>query len=107
VAGSVRYDGQPVAVGTITFLPMDEKGVKCGGRIADGRYTIEPRFGPMAGPHRVEIHWARPTGKKKKNEFGEVFDVTQEGLPAKYNTKSKLTAQVKAEANTIDFDLEK
>jgi hypothetical protein len=59
------------------------------------------------GPHRVQIRWAKPTGNKNKNEFGEVFDVTTEELPAKYNKQSKLTAQIKAEANKIDFDLEK
>jgi hypothetical protein len=107
VEGTVTYDGQPLPVGTITFLPTGEKGVKCGDRIANGHYKIEPRFGPMPGPHRVEIHWAKPTGKKYKNEFGEVFDLTREGLPEKYNTHSVLTAVIQSGANTVNFGLEK
>jgi hypothetical protein len=107
VQGMVKYDGEPIAIGTITFLPTEGKGVKCGGRIENGRYTVEPRFGPTPGLHRVEIHWARPTGRKYKNEFGEVFDVTEEGLPDKYYKNSTLTATIEPRANVIDFSLER
>jgi hypothetical protein len=86
VEGTVTYGGQPIPLGTITFLPEGGKGIKCGGRIENGHYQVEPRFGPMAGPHRVEIRWAKPTGKKYKNAFREEFDVTQEGLPDKYTS---------------------
>jgi hypothetical protein len=107
VEGTVTYAGQPVGVGTITFLPTSEQGIKCGGRIENGRYKVEPKFGPVPGPHRVEVRWARPTGKKYRNEFKEEFDVTQEGLPAKYHADSVLTATIRPGANVIDFDLEK
>jgi hypothetical protein len=103
----VTYAGQPIPIGTITFLPADQKGIKCGGRIENGRYEIEAEFGPMPGTHRVEIRWAKPTGQKYKNEFGEVFDRTQEGLPDKYHAKSILTAEIKPGANTLDFNLDK
>jgi hypothetical protein len=107
VRGMVTYAGEPIAIGTITFLPTGEKGVKCGGRIENGRYEVEPRFGPMPGPHRVEIHWSRPTGQKYKNEFGEVFDKTQEGLPDKYHAKSILTATIEPGSNVFNYSLEK
>jgi hypothetical protein len=106
VEGSVRYAGVPIAVGTITFMPVGEGGIKCGGRIENGHYQVEPQFGPVAGLHRVEIHWAKPTGKSYKNEFGEVFDVTEEGLPEKYHAKSILTRTVKSGPNVFDFELE-
>jgi hypothetical protein len=107
VQGTVTYDGQPIPVGTITLLPTGEKGIKCGGRIENGHYQIEPRFGPMPGPHRVEIRWAKPTGKKYKNAFGEVFDVTSEGLPDKYHAHSRLTAMIKSGANVLNLSLAK
>jgi len=107
VKGTVTYAGQPLAVGTITFVPTGEKGIKCGGRIENGQYQIEPPFGPMPGPHRVEIRWTKPTGKKYKNEFGEVFDVTREGLPDKHHKQSTLTATIHAGMNVLDFNLEK
>jgi hypothetical protein len=107
VEGLVTYDGEPIAIGTIAFLPKEEKGIKCGGRIENGRYIIEAQFGPVPGPHRVEIHWAKPTGVKYKNEFGEVFDRTKEGLPDKYHSKSTLSADIKSGTNTLDFKLDK
>ena len=107
VAGLVTYDGEPIPIGSIAFLPVDEKGIKAGGRIENGRYKLEAEFGLMPGPHRVEIHWLKPTGKKYKNEFGEEFDRTQEGLPGKYHKDSVLTAEIKSGGNVIDFALEK
>ena len=107
VEGTVTYDGQPIPLGSITFLPLGEGGIKSGDRIVNGVYKVEPRFGPMPGPHRVEIRWNKPTGKKYKNEFGEELDRTQEGLPGKYHTNSILTAEIKPGKNIIDFHLEK
>lgn len=107
VEGSVTYDGEPIPIGTISFLPTGETGIKCGGRIENGRYKVDADFGPMPGPHRVEIRWAKPTGQKYKNEFGEVFDRTREGLPEKYHSNSTLTADIKSGANNLDFNLHK
>ena len=107
VEGTIKYDGEPIGVGTITFLPAAQPGITCGGRIENGRYKIEPEFGPMPGQHHVEIRWAKPTGKKYHNEFKEEFDVTREGLPDKYHANSILTATIKPGSNTINFDLEK
>ena len=36
-----------------------------------------------------------------------MLDMTEEGLPEKYNTKSDLKAEVKPGSNTIDFHLPK
>jgi hypothetical protein len=107
VEGLVTYGGEPIPIGTITFLPAGDKGIKCGGRIENGRYKVEAKFGPLPGPHRVEIRWAKPTGEKYKNEFGEVFDRTREGLPAKYHSESILTADIKSGMNKLDFNLDK
>jgi hypothetical protein len=107
VEGRVTYAGEPLAVASITFLPTSEKGIKSGGLIENGTYKVEAKFGPMPGPHRVEIRWAKPTGKKYKNEFGEELDVRREGLPDKYHTNSTLTADIKSGNNVIDFHLAK
>lgn len=107
VEGTVTYAGEPIGLGSITFFPESDKAIKRGGQIVDGRYKVEPRFGLMPGPHRVQITWAKPTGKKYKNEFGEELDVRREGLPEKYHAKSTLTATIKSGGTKIDFDLEK
>lgn len=107
VEGKVTYDGQPLDVGTITFIPTGGAGDKSGGLIDGGVYRVEAKTGPAPGPHKVEIRWAKPTGKSSKNEFGEVITSRQEGLPDKYHANSTLTAEVKAGKNVIDFALEK
>jgi hypothetical protein len=106
VEGKVSYSGEPIDVGTITFIPKSE-GIKTGGIIDNGAYNIEAKVGPPPGTHRVEIRWAKPTGKKSKNEFGEEITMRQEGLPEKYHDQSTLTADVKPGKNVIDFALEK
>jgi hypothetical protein len=107
VEGKVTYGGEPIGVGTITFIPKAENGIKCGGLIENGAYRVEPKIGPEPGPHRVEIRWAKPTGQKFKNEFGEELERRQEGLPEKYHANSTLTAEIKAGENVVDFTLEK
>jgi hypothetical protein len=106
VTGKVTYRGEPITVGTITFIPKAENGIRSGGLIDQGTYKVEPKVGPDPGPHRVEIRWAKATGKKNRNEFGEEIDVRQEALPDKYHANSTLTADIKRGANVIDFQLD-
>jgi hypothetical protein len=106
--GAVTYDGQPVTSGVIAFVASDGKaGGGGGGTILDGRYKTPPEVVLKPGKYRVEIRWARPTGKKVRSETGDELNVTEEGLPEKYNNKSELTADIKAGSNTIDFNLPK
>ncbi len=105
--GKVSYGGEPIDVGTITFIPTSGSGIKSGGLIESGGYKVDSKVGPGPGAHRVEIRWAKPTGKKTKNEFGEEIQTRQEGLPEKYHAQSTLTAEVKPGKNVIDFALEK
>lgn len=107
VEGTVTYDGEPVTIGSIAFLPSDSKGIKRGARIENGHFVTEPKFPLSPGPHRVEIHWLKPTGKKYKNEFGEEFDRTSEGLPDKYHKDSTLLREIEPGKNVVDFNLEK
>jgi hypothetical protein len=107
VEGAVSYDGQPIKAGSIAFLPAGGPGPKAGGAIVEGKYHVPAEFGPQAGPHRVEIRWAKPTGKKYKSETGNLLEVTQEGLPAKYHNQTELTADLKSGRNTVNFYLKK
>src|SRR5436190_18496175 len=75
VEGKVNYGGEPIDVGTITFIPKSDAGIKTGGLIDNGAYRVDAKFGTAPGTHRVEIRWAKPTGKKSKNEFGEEIQV--------------------------------
>jgi hypothetical protein len=105
--GKVSYGGEPIDVGSIAFIPKEGEGVKSGGLIEKGTYKVDAKTGPAPGPHRVEIRWAKGTGQKRKNEFGEEIERRQEGLPEKYHGQSTLTADIKPGKNVIDFELEK
>jgi len=105
--GKVTYGGEPIDVGTITFIPNSSNEIKRGSLIENGNYKVDAKTGPGPGPHRVEIRWAKPTGVKRKNEFGEEIQKRQEGLPEKYHDQSTLTAEIKPGKNVIDFRLEK
>jgi hypothetical protein len=107
VQGTVSYDGQPVKAGAIAFVPAANQGLSAGGTVLDGKYHIPAHIGPKTGAYRVEIRWAKPTGKKIKSETGATLELTEEGLPAKYNDQSELTAELKPGSNTVNFDLKR
>ena len=107
LSGRVTYDGQPVDLGSISFLPIDggEQRVS-GGYIENGAYSVPEPQGANAGKYRVEIRWQKSTGKQIKDQHsGESTDQRVEGLPAKFHTKSELTADVSAKQTKFDFDL--
>jgi hypothetical protein len=100
-------DGQPLDVGTISFIPTnhDQQRVS-GGPIVDGAYSVREERGANSGPYRVEIRWRKKTGKKYRDpDSGELLDERKEGLPARCHEKSELTAEVSEKQTTFDFDL--
>jgi hypothetical protein len=107
VEGDVTYDGQPIGIGRILFVPEDPKAIKRGGRFEGGHYQLEPPEGPPPGNHRVEINWLKPTGKTYRNEFNDELSRLEEGLPDKYHKQSTLKATIKPGKNVVDFRLEK
>lgn len=108
LTGKVTLDGQPVSSGTISFLPPSEMTALrvSGGQIIDGAYSVPKEKGANAGTYRVEIRALKPSGKKMKDpDMGGEIDVMVESIPAKYNEKSELTAEVAPDKTTFDFDL--
>jgi hypothetical protein len=64
VQGQVTLDGQPVEWGSISFVPVgNTKGPLTGAVITDGKYAIKVGSAPTVGHYRVEIRWAKKTGK--------------------------------------------
>ena len=110
VTGEVTLDGQPVEGGTISFIPADgAAGPPAWGKIEAGRYSIPAREGPPPGTSRVEIRWTRKTGRKlpavPPAPPGEMIEETVEAVPARYNARSELKAEVQGGKNTFDFKL--
>lgn len=105
--GTVTCDAGTVDTGSVTFVPTSggDQAVKVSGRVFDGKYTIDESQGLAPGKYKVEINWNKKTGRRVSTGDGASWDETKEGLPAKYNTQSDLTADVKPGPNTLNFDL--
>jgi hypothetical protein len=111
VSGTVKFDGEPVAEGSISFEPADGKGPSAGGSIQDGEYLVARL---MSGRKIVRIVGVRKTGKKVQRPMtgpggpsgGATIDEVESYIPAIYNTQSTLTCEVVGDGqNRIDFDL--
>lgn len=56
VGGKVSLGDQPLARGSISFVPAEgQKGVAANTEIKDGRYQFSRDDGPQAGPYRVTV----------------------------------------------------
>jgi hypothetical protein len=105
LSGEVTFDGQPVDLGSISFIPQG-KGRSSGGVITDGKYDVPEEKGANAGTYRVEIHWLKRTGKQlRDDQTGEMYDERREALPDKLHTNSTLTIEVPLPSNRHDFKL--
>lgn len=106
LAGEVTFEGEPIDVGSISFIPAEGKGRPSGGVITDGKYTVPEEKGANAGPHRVEIRWLKRTGKRLRDaESGEMYDERREALPNKLHANSELSVEVPLPENRHDFKL--
>ena len=104
--GKVTFDGEPVALGNISFFPSTSDGKKAAAAIEQGQYSIPAEEGLAPGTYRVEVSWRKPTGRKIPSaDPGMTIDETQEAIPAKYNSASTLTAEITAGQVEQDFAL--
>jgi len=99
VFGAVTMDGAPLADGFINFESETPDGQPPGSaQITKGKYATKSR----AGKKKVTITSNKSTGEKDSGGF----DITVNWLPARYNTKSELSAEVTADGeNKFDFPL--
>lgn len=99
VEGTVTFQGEPLPDATVVFLPVDGR-VSRGKTNAQGEYEllyIDDVKGAVLGKHRVQIV------TRQLDESDN--EIVKEKLPAQYNTKTTLTADVKSGGSTINFDL--
>lgn len=115
VRGHVRLNNQPIAQGTIIFLPIEgAHGPAAGMEIVGGQYDVPAKDGAALGWNRVEIRSLRKTGRKiQRPDKIERPDSTQydlideevEAVAASFNSASVLKIEVKPGQNTADFDV--
>jgi hypothetical protein len=100
VHGTVSIDGKPLADGQVCFRTVDTGALEQF-EVKNGAFTGRAQ----AGERRVEIF----AFKVRTGNFSGMKGEVQENLiPARYNTNSKLQANVTAEGpNEFAFDLKK
>lgn len=103
VSGTVSIDGTPVENGMISFYAVDGNAPTAGGRILNGKYSVEVNPGLC----RVEIRVSKAVGEKKLYDTPDspVRPILAEALPPKYNDRSELQLDVKLGDNEQDYDL--
>ena len=105
LSGNVTYQGKPVE-GMITFFAKDRP--VCGALIRAGRFVVPAEQGLEPGNYKVAISWPVPGGVLTPEEVAAgASPRARESLPAKYNEKTELTAEVKASGATeLKYDLD-
>ncbi len=98
--GKVTYDGKPVENGEIIFIQTSEGKVGAG-PITNGEFSL---VAPGPGQMQVKITATKVGDKPAPDGLPNYIPY----IPAKYNDKTTLTADVEDKPeNTIDFDLKK
>ena len=135
VSGVVRVEGQPVVDAIVSFLPENGQYPANGRTDASGRYELTSFTrgdGAMEGSFRVTIvkyeeetedkpavSGEKPAAEAESEETGNEGYVPSGMVVSEYDTgpknllpkqyadqqKTSLTATVRADQNTIDFDL--
>jgi hypothetical protein len=106
VSGTVKYQGQPVKAGSVSFIPEGANSPIGGAPIVNGAYEIPAAIGLPQGQYKVTISSTDAQDVKQGEAPGESGPTPKELLPEKYNSNTELKAEVKATPkNVIDYDL--
>jgi hypothetical protein len=108
ISGTVTFDGQVLENGVILLEPATtESGTAVGATIRQGRFAVLRPAGPVPGIYRVRVYAS--SGIQAALEKGQSPHSPRpmvERLPAAYNTRTKLRAEVTSrQANHFQFDL--
>jgi hypothetical protein len=113
VSGNVTLDGKPVERGTISFQPTSELPTAAAVAINGGQYSIARAQGLVPGTYQVKISSTPQPAPEAVSADGsppppgKPTPPPKDLIPAKYNSSSTLSSEVKEGAsNTFDFSLE-
>jgi hypothetical protein len=107
VLGTVKVDGEPLVNGSISCLPVDDRGAVAEGRgpgggaiITDGKYQIDN--GLTAGRYQVKIQGTHHIpGRNTLDQIMSYRRIAEE-VPV---VQATLVKEVTTGSNTIDFEL--
>jgi hypothetical protein len=108
VSGTVKFKGEPLKAGVIQFQPKSQGSSTAGAAgIVDGKYSIVKAEGLVPGSYQVTITSVAEAAKQTGGMPGDPVPPPKEPIPAKYNAKTTLTAEIKEGSSApIDFVLE-
>ena len=109
-SGYVTVDSEPLQRGRIVFLCDQGDGqLKATATVMGGVFRFTKKTGPLTGTARVEVYPAELELEElemlKKKDPGDGFDYVKVEIPAKFNTASTLTADVKEVAEDSNKNL--
>ena len=96
VTGRITLDGQPLQNADVLFQPAGSKPPSAGRADANGHYELAYKRGVMGGTvgsNTVQITISSDVVANPPN------------IPARYNTESELSKEVKSGQNEFNFDL--
>ncbi len=104
ISGTVTVSGKPVESGIISFTPADGKGAPVTVDIQNGKYAAQA----VAGAKLVQISAPVVTGQRPEynGPGAPMIDITEESVPAKYNSETELTLEMKPGVNQKDWAVE-
>ncbi|MEW4563835.1 carboxypeptidase-like regulatory domain-containing protein [Bremerella sp. JC770] len=103
VTGTVTLDGAPLSDATVSFQSEELGRMASGKTDAAGHYELillNDTKGAVVGANKVFITTAR------SGEDGVPGSAKKEFLPKRYHADTELTADVKADENEFNFDLQ-
>lgn len=106
VTGVVTLNGRPLEGANVMFQPTSSGRSSFGLTDVDGRYHLSftrNAQGALLGTHSVQIFTARDPVVMADDS---TVPGRPEMLPARYNRRSELSADVHSGLNTIDFKIE-
>ena len=108
LAGCSRGPKTAAITGLVTFngyiymVPIEPGKAPDAGPVVNGRFS----FKTLPGQKLVRIEAAREIpGRMAPNSVGEMVPVKEQYIPAEFNKRSELTADLKAGINSVDFKL--
>jgi len=107
VSGTVKFKGERLADGWITFVPKDAAKETQGARITEGKYELPAANGLTLGEYLVAITAMEPGAKAGADEPPGAPKRGKSIIPEEFNRNTKLGIEISSDGKRVfDFDLD-
>lgn len=106
IEGTARFQGQPIELGQIMFVSIDEKNAPpASSAITKGAYKITGRGGVQPGKYRVQITVYQPGEQRQDVAIDQIAAPRPIGPRLYAGKNSPLTADVASGNSVFDFEI--